>query len=163
MEIFSRNYWKIIVTQDTLEHMEAHSDALVHLRECIKGMIITNKVVQTHDMGRIIGMTGNTVTDPITIDTPTLFACRKNRPRPSRVVIDVEPMPTSGMTLILRPSKRPKTHFLISAWPGDPAQPEPTNIRKKADLEYWCNHALIWNEEFYKNVPFTSTWREVLA
>ena len=158
----SANGHLILITQDTVDHMKAHPIELSLLKEAFNQLVITDDkkwFVGTVDMGRIVGQSTCLQTDQVDVDQQVLFGFRHNRSIPTRCVYG-EGIDTSNLTIVLRKGK--VDYFMISAWAGTKAIQEPTHITQKDRIEFWCNHALVYEENNFKGKPFFSTWREVL-
>jgi hypothetical protein len=160
----ARNNHRIIITESGVEHMKAHPIADEILHEAFGMMTVARDGKKfwkgTVDMGRSVGLNGRVSATVVDLDQPTLFALRHNRKRPSRCAIAV-PSLTPLITVVLRKGRNPNESFFVSAWTGDDAPAEPTNIHDP-NLEFWCNNALIWTKDNFVEAPFTTTWRTVL-
>ena len=149
----------VIAPKAAQQHLEAHPETKGILAEAIGKISIaspaTNNGMQTIevDMGRIMGRSGRIATPAILPSQETLFAHRVGRSGPSRIAI-------------VFPSHEDATvYVLATAWVGTASQKEPWDpyfrIDRKACLEYWCEHALVYDASIM-GAPFTSTWDDVL-
>ena len=158
---------KLIVLRDSYGHLVAHRRD-IHLlpKACkrLQPLEFDIDPVQVVDFGRVIGFQYKTATSPISIDTPTLFATRLHRDRPSRVVLDVQPQPSSSVVVIAKRLRRGNAAVLRSFYVGDRAPPEPHSRNAgNAALRYWCENALLYEPEEYFGPPFEATWGEVIT
>jgi hypothetical protein len=158
----SGNGTRILITQETVDHMKAHPIELNLLKQAFLGLEIDNGkwFVGTTDLGRIVGKSMCLETEPIDIDQQVLFGFRHNRKTATRCIRG-EGIDTSCITVVLRKG-RYQDYFMVSAWAGSKAMPEPTHITQKDRIEYWSTHALVYEENNFDGEPFFSTWREVL-
>jgi hypothetical protein len=156
----------VIVTQSGVEHMIAHPIADHILHEAFQLLTLSSMDSKfwkaTVDLGRIIGFDGRVPVPTIGIDEPTTFARRHSRKRPSHCAV-AAPQETPHITVVLRRGRHSSDAFFVSAWSGTSAAAEPSNLNDSANLDFWCNNALIWNDQAFKEQPIISTWREVLS
>jgi|SRR5476651_72382 len=156
----------VVVTKSGSDHMIAHPIADHILHEAFGLLNISRMDKQfwkgTVDLGRIVGIEGRVTVPTVGVDDPTTFAHRHNRKRASHCVI-AEGQETSHITLVLRRGTNSNGMFFVSAWCGTSADMEPRNLNDHVHLDFWCNNALIWNDQSFNEPPFTSTWREVLS
>jgi len=123
---------------------------------------------QAVDLGRIIGRSGCVATAPIDSETPTLFAQRVARDKPSRVIVGEEGPETSLVALLAFAGREAGTYVLITAWRGPLAEKEPwdrslgTEEARVVALEFWCHNALVYDPAVMGET-FTSTWRDILS
>ena len=162
----------VIAPKAAQQHLEAHPETKGILAEAIGKISIaspaTNNGMQTIevDMGRIMGRSGRIATPAILPSQETLFAHRVGRSGPSRIAIESQGEETSVVSICVFPSHEDATvYVLATAWVGTASQKEPWDpyfrIDRKACLEYWCEHALVYDASIM-GAPFTSTWDDVL-
>lgn len=157
----------ITVPPETLAHLEAHPDVGALIEEAV-GLLDSSSgafIATDVDMGREVGLSACVPAPRLELDTEATFALRVNRPRPSRVVVGAEKVPTSRVAIIAAPTGG-GTYRLITAWVGPLAPKEPGDASPGAEFDqsfnFWSSHALIWEAETAAS-PVTSTWREVLG
>lgn len=116
-------------------------------------------LIQTVDMGRIVGESICVVTEP---GDEIVFARRENRAGLTRFVCNKKPTPCSLITIILKSAGEPQTYVLITAFIGGPAAPEPWDrFATPESQEFWRTHALVWGHE--QIVPGTETERVIVG
>jgi hypothetical protein len=164
--VTAKNGVNVRITDLTIEHMAAHPIDISLLTEAISQAEIGRERSWggSVDLGRVLGCEDRIEVPAVGYDDFALFALRRNRPRPSHVVIDRQRKETSSITLIAnRFNANDDTRTLISAWYGTLAMPEPRGSQSKLHLEFWSRNALLWVKENYVTHPFVSTWRRVLT
>lgn len=157
----------INLNDGTLEHLRAHPEAGELLGEAIalvKIAPVATFVMQTLDMGRIIGHSGLIEAPEVRPDETATFALRLGRDIPSRVVVGVEKPETELFTVLAYYHAGDKQWNLITGFAGPGAPKEPTDRSlvhgNEAELKFWCRHALVHEEEWGE--PFESTWNQVV-
>lgn len=161
----TRNDQAVMVTRNTVEHMRAHPISTHLIDQAFKQLIIESNnewFVGTAEFGRVIGRSGCVQASQIDADSPALFAFRKGRKFASRCQRG-EGSPTEQLTVVARRQGHHKGWILVSAWCGPAAKPEPANLNQKENLAFWCENALVWNDESFVEEPRISTWRDVLT
>jgi len=169
----------IKITNKGYEHLLTHEEITpMFLDECIKK--IDTSTIKIKDksnisieikFNKIIGKTSCIKTQKIKYNEKTYFAQRIGRPYPSRV-IKTQKQDCDTVTIILKPffktqdiprlyaemNPKPLYFTLITAYIGYKAEKEPWDIsikneeEKTAALDFWCNHALIFDPETMENV-----------
>lgn len=163
----------LVVSSDADLHLAAHPEVTDELLlEAFEAFELSNynsELRDDVDLGRQLGPTSKVATPPIRWDEKSLFAIRKNRNYPSRIVVGVEKPLSSVMTLIAE--RKGGTFFVLrTAYVGELAPPEPFSfntilkmkLKPDAVVDYWCRHALIYDPVECETEPFLSTWQEVL-
>ena len=162
---------RVIIPYETEQHMLAHPDVNLELiREAFDliDLDAAKKNLEVcRNLGRVIGVTGKIRTPVIAPADCALFAKRKARPYPSRVVVGMEKEPTSEICVVANRSNRDtKTFILRTAWLGELAPPEPFSLgrfgadaaKEEVSLAYWCSHALIYDDREFMDEPAESSW-----
>ncbi len=164
----------------TRDHMLAHPDVGDLLEEAA-GLLVLNGefLAKSVNLGRQVGLSACVPAPRIGLDDPATFVVRVNRPRPSRVLVGAEMVPTSEVSIIARPTEA--GYELITAWIGPLAPREPADFlyteegaRLEAvpaasvrglleSLDFWSRYALVFDPGVATGEPFTSTWRAVLG
>lgn len=158
----------ILVTQWTLDHMEIHRDVLPYIKEALGHIDVmplrTGIFVKQIEMGRIVGNLDYVETAPVTKDELIIFAHRKNREQPQRVVLDkVTPDQTDKITCVFYKESVNQLWKLVTAWFGPRKPPDPFyhNGRTQEGWDFWCSHAFVYNSETMLE-PFCSSWKEII-
>lgn len=162
---------RLVVPPKTREHLLAHPE-VGGLMEEVAGLLRLPSdgsfLARAVDLGRVIGRSGCVATAPIDSETPTLFAQRVAREKPTRVTVGEEGPDTSLVALLAFAGREQGTYVLITAWRGPLAEKEPwdrslgTDEARAAALEFWCRNALVYDPAVMGE-PFTATWREILS
>jgi len=162
---------QLVIPWKTREHLLAHPEVGELLEEVAgllrlpsDGSFLATEV----NLGRIIGRSGCVATTPITSSTPTLFASRVGRDKPSRVVVgELGPEVSTVVVLAFADRDVEGQYVLITSFVGQLAEKEPWDrtIRSQAEAEralgFWSCHALAHDPAVMDN-PFVSTWQEIL-
>lgn len=156
----------IFVSAETVAHLAAHQDVAAVIEEAARLLEPDGGFLATDvDLGRPIGLSGCVPASRLGLDDKATFATRVNRPRPSRVAVGAEKVPTSRVAFIAAPQKG-GSYKLITAWVGTLAPKEPGDAEPGEEFEtsfdFWATHALVWESETCGDVIET-TWREVLG
>lgn len=139
--IYSHNHLESAVLEEALYHIDSQG----------KDYLVTSTSV---DLEHLEVKEKKLFTSCVetTPESEIVFAYRKDRPHPTRFVIDREPEATNEVTIILcRDKFKPGAMVLISAFPGSNALPEPWDPQltkpeqKQASKEFWASHALVWD------------------
>lgn len=107
-------------------------------------------LVESHDFGRVIGETVCVATHA---GDQIVYAQREGRRGLTRFVKNRAAEPTAYVTCILKAGDAGDEFFLVTAFIGVPAEPEPwdKNLRdpaaKRKSREFWNSHALVWGSE----------------
>jgi len=161
---------RIVLTHKACEHLRAHpevgelmAEAIGRLELPIDGSFLAAEV----DLGRVIGRSGCVPTEPIETITPTLFAQRVGRDKPTRVVVGIEGPETTKLVVLAFAGREPGTYVLVSSWIGELAEKEPwdRSIRSQEEADravgFWTTHGLV-HDPAVMGEPFESTWEEIL-
>ena len=152
------------------EHLVAHPETAVSLRPAAATLTARDAgqyLEAEVDLHRPVGTLGCMKTARLRADDKATFTVRPNRRAPSRVLICATPELTTKFTI--RAQRFGADDFkLLTAYAGSLAPPEPwdeaglqrANLNRAAALDYWCEHALVWQSSWPR--PFESTWDEVL-
>ncbi len=109
--------------------------------ECLGRDFIAEQV----DLGRIIGHGGRVKT---TDADDIVYARRYGRKGLSRFVLGRSPDPTCYVTIVLKRDGLSEDFLCLTAYVGPKSEPEPWDVHATpASLEFWQNHALIWDGE----------------
>lgn len=155
---------EIVLTEETMVHLEAHPEARGLLAEAIARVRLPAegdflKVVV--DLGRVIGQTACVETNCDVF----LFAVRKGRTAPTRVVVGVEKSDTTTFVVLVHKDEVSGQWVLNTGYAGADAPREPHDryFDDKLDgdefveaLKFWSEHALVWDETMGQ--PYESTW-----
>ena len=111
-------------------------------------------LVASHDYGRAVGESACVATGP---DDTIVYAQRPRRFGLTRFVKNRAPEPTNYVTVILKAGDVGE-YVLITAFIGEPAEPEPWDRNATAkSVVFWNSHALVWGSE--PTIPGTETNR----
>ncbi len=152
---------KIIISNKCIEHMEVHSlDFIVEWRDLIKRAehILTEEdcikeifMIKELDMKTAIGydkLVKLQDTDGV------VYAKRIHRTGYTRFVKNKQAALTDKMVIVLSQNRNnPNAYYLVTAYPGKICCKEPqdphisTNQELMACLDFWKQHALIFEEE----------------
>ncbi len=168
----SSNNYSVLLSYQTLSHLEVHPKIIDHLSEAISKISFPSKqgerIRMEIDLKKIIGKSSLIKTESITNNSDTYFSKRKGREGPSRVALDQDLQETSIISIVAEPIDEKQCN-LISAWYGSIAPKEPWDNSlmkdKKAldeSLRFWCCHALVYEVDFMQE-PFISTWEKVIS
>lgn len=166
MEFQSKCGKKVIVSDQTQKHLEAHPEAMALLEEAI-GMVTMPEsggfLLTTIDMGRIVGLNGCL---PVVDNGQMYFAFRKGRDVPSHVLVGIEKQPTSLFTVIAGISDDGTSWQLYTSFPGPSAPREPHDPgvidNNAAEIEFWTQNGLV-HDENVMGPAFVSSWADVLG
>lgn len=133
------------------QHMGLHQDVYPLLEEAFSLFIPNDDIIQkvVVQFNRIIGTTTCVKTTP---DDVIVYATRKNRKWPSRLVKNRDPEPSSEMTIVMKRCKG-NIYRLLTAYIGKASEKEVAdrNIRDHEELSastaFWSCHALIYVED----------------
>lgn len=101
-------------------------------------------LVETVDLGRLVGEQTRVKTGE---DDEIIFAQRAGRFGLTRFVKNRKSVPTSAVTVILK-KETSGNYFLVTAWVGTQAQPEPWDRNATAtSRDFWSRNALLWGSE----------------
>lgn len=156
----------------SIRHMDAHSDVTFNLLRAAFQQISlpddSKRVKAEIDFHRVIGRTSKVMTDPVEPDESAVFAYRRGRRYPSRVVIGV---PKPATSLLVMPAERDRLRgetawVLETAYLGSDAPLEPLSSRVLREepeaqakvVQFWCRHALIYDPGEYVTPTFSSSW-----
>lgn len=150
----------IIVSEKAKIHMEAHeNDFIVNWEELIKICKEDGKFNHLHKPFEIhkvefqfnVGYCNCVDTD---IDDEIIFAKRHDREPYTRFVKNKEAKLVKSVIFILNKNRKNfGEYYLVTMFPGTESfkEPEDLNIKSKIELteclEFWQNHALIYDEE----------------
>lgn len=154
----------ILLTDETVRHLEAHPEAAALLEEAIAKIVLptdgSDFFKTVVDLGRVIGQTACV---EIT-DGSSLFAVRRGRTEPTRVVIDVAKPDTTQFVVLARKGTL-GDWLLITGYAGADAPREPHDSYFEDGLGdgefeealcFWSRHALVWDESM--GPVYESTW-----
>ncbi|HNU96315.1 MAG TPA: hypothetical protein PKH95_02815 [Candidatus Magasanikbacteria bacterium] len=172
---FDKNKNKVFVSEKTREHLLAHPDVIQYLQEAIGKADLSEveKIFKIEiNLGKNIGKSYCIPTEPLRGKTKALFAKRKNRLGPSRVVYG-QGVDCSSITLLgARSIYEPDNFVLFTAYIGHLADMEPWDINikdgetMKSAYDFWRTHALVYdpndkNTSFIEE-PQEKTWEQVM-
>lgn len=133
-----------------------HSTVTSFLPEALNKIEVAGQdfIIAKVEFNRFIGMNLCVETDS---SDEIVFAKRPNRKGYTRFVKSREAELSTCATLILKADEiLYKTMIIITAFIGDPAEPEPWDAKATNEsLEFWSNHALVWG--LIPVVPGTET------
>lgn len=132
-------------------HMSVHADVYALLDEAVSLFNPTQESIQKTviKFDRVIGAT---VCVETTDDDEIVYATRKGRKWPSRMVKNRMPMPSDELTLVVKLCKH-NIYRLLTAYIGGFSEREiddhniKTQEDKRVSIHFWSNHALIYNED----------------
>lgn len=154
----------ILVSDETVGHLKAHDGALELLEEAIGKLTLPEGgfLLETLDMGRIVGRSSLVDALKVGPDETATFACRVGREVPSRVVVGVEKPETSKFTVIAGLEGDTWELYTSFVGPSAPREPHDRNLTEGnvAELAFWCGHALVHEDGWQQ--PFESTWTAVV-
>lgn len=154
----------ILLTDQTVRHLEAHPEAATLLGETIAKITLptdgSDFFKQEVDLGRVIGQTACVEITGGSL----LFAVRKGRTEPTRVVIGVAKPDTTKFVVSARKGTR-GDWLLITGYAGANAPREPHDryledkhgtVEWTEAIRFWSTHALVWDETMGQ--PYESIW-----
>lgn len=148
LPILGRNFsndQKLIVVDRHDSHVHG-SDLRQVLSETITQLDLKDNpefTVQTITHKAVVGLSQGVETSP---DDEIIFARRHGRKGLTRFVLNRKPEPTNQVTVVLK--KIGPVYMCITAWFGGPSEPEPWDKSATPNsLDYWNNHALIFNPD----------------
>lgn len=156
-------------------HMAAHPDVTFHLLRAAfeRANLPANKkrLKEEVDFGRSIGLTSKVPTAPVAPCDTVAFAYRLGRRYPSRVVLGV-PKPVTSLLVLVAEREHDggdNAWTLETAYLGSDAPLEPLSrevIKGQVDhqaavLDFWCNHAFVYDRRECATSPFDSSWVEL--
>lgn len=157
----------IKIPSETKEHLLVHPEVGELLEEVLGQLRLPENggfLARSEDLGRPVGLSACVPAPRVGMDDVATFASRINRPRPSRVLVGAEKVPTSEVTLIAAPEGA-GVYTLITAWVGPLAPKEPGDAEvgpeRDASLDFWSNNALVWDPAT-AGEPQALSWRQVL-
>lgn len=169
-----KNGNKIIITEKTKEHLLAHPDIIPYLEEAIqKADINTDDRFHVEiKLDKIIGKEYCVQTKPLRGNSRALFAHRKNRLGPTRVVYG-KGYDCDTITLFGAKSKyNAQEYVLFTAYIGHKADMEPWDINikdgetMKNSYDFWRTHALVYDPDdpnaSFTEEPQEKTWEQVM-
>lgn len=154
---------KIIISNKTKIHMKIHKDDFLInwcelIEKCNDNNVFNNLnkdfEIKTIEFDEDIGYS-SLVT--VTEDDDIVYAKRKGRSTYTKFVRNKKKELVKSVVFILKRRRRNKDqYYLITMFPGvgNYKEPEDINIKNerelKDSLEFWCNHALVFDEEIIK-------------
>lgn len=137
-------------------HSHVKPSALPYLAEALGKIDSENRslIEAEVEMGRIIGDCLCVRTEP---NDEIVYAQRVDRGgRYTRFVKDRQPTPSTNLVVIAKKSGFHPNYFIITAWIGKLAQPEPGDQNERPEsLPFWSEHALVWGT--MEIIPETET------
>jgi hypothetical protein len=135
-------------------HMSVHADVYDLLDEAFSLFIPTQETIQKTviKFDRVIGAT---VCVETTSDDEIIYATRKGRKWPSRMVKNRMPTPSDELTLVVKRCKN-NIYRLLTAYIGGCSEREvddhsiQTQEDKLISISFWSNHALIYHESDFE-------------
>lgn len=102
-------------------------------------------LVEGVDLGRVIGHTTCVETGP---EDEVVYALREKRRGLTRFVKNRASVPARHLTVVLKRREEDQQYVLITAFVGQPAEPEPWDAKATdASRQFWATHALVAGSE----------------
>lgn len=161
----------IYLREERKKHFLAHPDVLDFMNEAISKIVIPDNATyfeEAINLGRTIGEAKLIEVEKIAPEQKTTFALRLERKFPSRVAMGAKGIPCDCVTVEIKFDDLKKEYYLSTAYIGYPCPDEPSHIKDKTSddfkkaLDFWLNHALVFNPKIMGSV-FKASWNEVLS
>jgi hypothetical protein len=170
-KFISANGKEIYLNDERRRHLNAHPGVINFLEEAISKINIPEYAMyfqEAINLGRIIGISRLVKADKIYPDDEADFALRVNREWPVRVSLVSKGESCDSVTLEIKFDEQSKKYFLNTAYIGFPCPDSPYHISDKTSekykeaLEFWCRHALAYDQKIMGK-PFKASWSSILV
>lgn len=166
MMLYTGDGGRIVVSDQTKKHLEAHQGILPLLPEAVSRICLPDgdELVREIQMGRIVGKDYCCETGQISRDTFTSFVWRPGRRGPSRVIL-IDTLQDTDLVSVVAKRVSDGEFSLITAFlgrlaPREPWDPWLDSFEEMESLVFWLSHALAVVE-----IPrglFWASWDQVL-